>query len=439
MKFIIALNGKRCIALGISVCISLSVYAADSIRVSMDDVLAKALLNSKYLEKAKLDLKEQEIRVQQKRADLLPSISGRGSASYATNMPIYDKGIFNQPSQHDVIHYLYDTGVDFYLNLYNGHRDLMDIKSQKILKEMTNVDWLESTARIKMEVCNLFLELQLCYSNAALIAHDIEDQKQQLKEVNNFFQAGIVLHSDVLRIELELSKREMLLLKIKSDSEALNRKLQLITKIDAIIIPLSYAFDKKLLDFDKLLYETKENAFLLQKSQQEVQLKKLAIKRAEADYLPTVALTGTYTFANPQIFLYPYNDSWYSLGMIGLKARIPISSLYTNKHAVRAANVAYEKEKINHHYQEEEIENQLLQAHLDYKLAIEQKELCIKNINLAKENARIIKNRYFKSAALVTDLLDADMQYLQTLFEFQSALVTIQKHYYFIEFIKGTI
>ena len=80
-----------------------------------------------------------------------------------------------------------------------------------------------------------------------------------------------------------------------------------------------------------------------------------------------------------------------------------------------------------------------MKAHLDYKLAIEQKEVCLKNVDLAKENARIIKNRYFKSAALVTDLLDADMQYLQTLFELESATVAIQKHYYFIEFIKGTI
>lgn len=420
-------------------CISASVFAVDSLRVSMDDVLQKALLNSKYIERARLELKEQEILVQQKRSDLLPKISLRGSASYATNMPIYDNGIFNKPSQHDVIHYLYDTGADFYLNLYNGHRDLMNIKSQKLVKEIANIDWLAASGKIKMDVCNLFLDLQLCYSNKDLIMNDIADQKEQLKEVKNLYKAGAVLHSDVLRIELELSKREMLLIKIQNDIEATNKQLQLITGIEDIIVPSKHVFDKTLLDFEEMFAEAKRSAFVLQKSEQEVQLKKLAIKQAESNYLPTVGFTGTYTFANPQIFLYPYNDSWYSLGIVALKASIPISAIYNNKNVVRASRVSYDKEKVNHHHEEEMIENQLLQAHLDYKLAIEQKDVCLKNVDLAKENARIIKNRYFKSAALVTDLLDGDMQYLQTLFELESATVAIQKHYYFIEFIKGTI
>ncbi|WP_241790563.1 TolC family protein [Sphingobacterium rhinopitheci] len=420
-------------------CISASAFAVDSLRVSMDDVLQKALLNSKYIERARLELKEQEILVQQKRSDLLPKISLRGSASYATNMPIYENGIFNKPAQHDVIHYLYDTGADFYLNLYNGHRDLMSIKSQKLVKEIANIDWLAASGKIKMDVCNLFLDLQLCYSNKDLIMNDIADQKEQLKEVKNLYKAGAVLHSDVLRIELELSKREMLLIKIKNDIQATNKELQLITGIEEIIVPSKHVFDKTLLDFGEMFAEAKKSAFILQRSEHEVNLKKIAIKQAESNYLPTVGFTGTYTFANPQIFLYPYNDSWYSLGIIGLKASIPISAIYNNKNVVRASRVSYDKEKVNHHHEEEIIENKLLKAHLDYKLAIEQKEVCLKNVDLAKENARIIKNRYFKSAALVTDLLDADMQYLQTLFELESATVAIQKHYYFIEFIKGTI
>lgn len=430
---------KRSLSTGLGIFFYTSSFAIDSLQVSMDYVLTKALDNSKYIEQSQLYRKEQDILLQQKRIDLLPKIALRASASYATNMPIYDNGLFNKPSQHDVIHYLYDTGADFYLNLYNGHRDLMAIKSQKLVKEIANIDWLAAKASIKMEVCNLFLDLALCYSNKNLIKNDILDQKEQLKEIQHLYIAGTVLHSDVLRIELELSKREMLLVKIQNDIQRMNRQLQLITGIDQVIVPSNHVFDKTLLDFEGMLKDAKSHAFILQKSLQEVQLKKLAIKQAESNYLPTIGLTGTYTFANPQIFLYPYNDSWYSLGIVGLKASIPISAFYENKNRVQANQVAYSREKVKHHHEEENIENQLLQAYLDYKLAIEQEAVCLKNINLAKENARIIKNRYFKSAALVTDLLDADMQHLQALFELESATIAIKKHYYYIEFIKGTI
>lgn len=418
---------------------STSTFAIDSLRTSLDDLLAKALLHSKFIEQADLGVKEQELYVQQQRSTLLPTINLRGSASYATNMPIYDHGIFNKPSSHEVIHYLYDTGADFYLNIYNGHRDLMNIKSQQMVRDLANIAWLTAKGTVKMELCTLFLDLQLCYSNKLLMVNDIKDQKEQLLEIQHLYQAGTVLHSDVLRIELELSKREILLLEIQNDIESINNKLQLITGVDAVIVPVNHVFDKTLLNFEDMLEGAKRHAFALQKSEQEVQLKQLAIKQAQSTYLPTVAMTGTYTFANPQIFLYPYNDSWYSLGIIGFKASIPISALYTNKYQVRASRVAYAKEKVKHHHEEEAIENQLLQAHLDYKMAKAQQLVCIKNVNLAKENARIIKNRYFKSAALVTDLLDADMQCLQTLFALESASIAIQKHYYYIEFIKGTI
>jgi outer membrane protein TolC len=113
--------------------------------------------------------------------------------------------------------------------------------------------------------------------------------------------------------------------------------------------------------------------------------------------------------------------------------------LYLNKNIVRGAQVALKREEVKHHHEEEVVENELLQAYLDYNLALEQGAVCQKNLALANENARIIKNRYFRSSALITDLLDADMQCLKTNFDLESARIAIQKHYYFIEFLKGTI
>ena len=414
-------------------------HAIDTLSFSLDEIILKALSNSKYVEQYHLNLKEKEIQVEQTKIELLPKVNLRASASYATNMPIYDRGILNKPSQHDVIHYLYDTGADFYLNLYNGHRDVIKIKSSKLEKEIANIDWLESNAKIKMDVCNLYLELMRGFSHKNLIEKDIVDQLNQLQEIKNLYKAGVVLYSDVLRIELELSKRELLLIQIKNDIKINVQKLQLITGIQEDIVPSDKLVETFQMDFQTLLQSAIENAFSLQRSEQEVSLKNLNIKNTKSNYLPEIGLTGTFTFANPQIFLYPYNDSWYNLGIVGLKMNFPISNFYLNKNLVRSSRVSYEKEKVKHHEEEDILKNQLMQAFLDYNLALEQKKICIKNIDLAKENVRIIKNRYFQSAALITDLLDADMQHLTTQFELESAKIAIQKQYYLIEFLKGTI
>ncbi|WGQ15408.1 TolC family protein [Sphingobacterium faecium] len=315
----------------------------------------------------------------------------------------------------------------------------MKIESRKLEKLLASIEWANDKARIKLDVCNLFLTLERSYMDKKLIESDIGDQKAQLQEINNLYHSGVVLHSDVLRMELELSKRELLLVQIAHDIQALNQKLKFIVSVDAEIIPIPHDFNVKVESYEDAWSFAQYHAFSLQKSEQEIRLKQLAIKQSQANYLPELSLIGNFTFANPQIMLYPYNNSWYNLGIVGLKLKIPISSIYRNKHIVQEAKISLEREEVRHHLEQEQIQNQLLQAHLDYKLACVQRDVCIKNVGLAKENARIIKNRYFKSSALVTDLLDADMEYLKTLFELETAKIAIQKHYYFIEFLKGTI
>lgn len=430
---------KAICTIAVLLCLVLGTRAQDSLRISLADLISKSLQNSKYIEQSHLQLEEKGIALRQQRMELLPKISVRASASYASNMPVYDRGIFAKPSQHDVIHFLYDTGLDFYLNLYNGHRDLMKIESKKLEMELANIDWKSATAQIKLEICNLFLDLDLAYRNKFLIEQDIKDQRTQLKEIETRYTAGVVLHSDVLRISLELSKRELLLVQITNDIRAINQKLQLITNIHQEIVPMCGTMESHPLNYPELVAIARQEAFVLLKSEQEVALKKLSVKQAKSNYLPEMGLTNTFTFANPQVFLYPYNASWYNLNIVGLKLNIPISALYLNKNIVRGAQVALKREEVKHHHEEEAVENELLKAYLDYNLALEKQAICQKNLALAKENARIIKNRYFKSSALITDLLDADMQCLKTNFELESARIAIQKHYYFIEFLKGTI
>lgn len=430
---------KAICTIAVLLCLVLGTRAQDSLRISLADLISKSQQNSKYIEQSHLQLEEKGIALRQQRMELLPKISVRASASYASNMPVYDRGIFAKPSQHDVIHFLYDTGLDFYLNLYNGHRDLMKIESKKLEMELANIDWKSATAQIKLEICNLFLDLDLAYRNKFLIEQDIKDQRTQLKEIETRYTAGVVLHSDVLRISLELSKRELLLVQITNDIRAINQKLQLIADIHQEIVPMCGTMESHPLNYPELVAIARQEAFVLLKSEQEVALKKLSVKQAKSNYLPEMGLTNTFTFANPQVFLYPYNASWYNLNIVGLKLNIPISALYLNKNIVRGAQVALKREEVKHHHEEEAVENELLQAYLDYNLALEQREVCQKNLALAKENARIIKNRYFKSSALITDLLDADMQCLKINFELESARIAIQKHYYFIEFLKGTI
>ncbi|MNL30619.1 hypothetical protein D3C87_1523660 [compost metagenome] len=57
----------------------------------------------------------------------------------------------------------------------------------------------------------------------------------------------------------------------------------------------------------------------------------------------------------------------------------------------------------------------------------------------SEENARIVKQNYFNQTALITDLLDADIQLLQSKFDFTSAKIAAQIQYYQLQNVLGTL
>lgn len=61
------------------------------------------------------------------------------------------------------------------------------------------------------------------------------------------------------------------------------------------------------------------------------------------------------------------------------------------------------------------------------------------NVSQAKENVRIIKNTYFSQTSLITDLLDANIQLLQTRFELESSKIIAQNKYYLLQNVTGTL
>ena len=122
-----------------------------------------------------------------------------------------------------------------------------------------------------------------------------------------------------------------------------------------------------------------------------------------------------------------------------MKASFPISSLYHNIHKVRAARLELEKEEEAHKDAEDKVRQQVREAFLRYKEALVQIQVAEVNVAQAEENARIVKNTYFNQTSLITDLLDADIQVLQTRFELAAARIMAQDKYYLLQNITGVL
>jgi outer membrane protein TolC len=415
----------------------------DTLRMSLEDAWQKAEAHSRQIEITEKAMHIADEEVKDIRLERFPEVGVTGSAEKASNLAIYEKGIFAPVTQqHEIIHTLYRFGTDFYLNIYNGNKLNLKVEENKLLQRIAVIRHEETRSNIRYKTSALYLDLQKSLIFRALITNDIADQEKQLKEIKALHTNGAVLKSDVLRVELDLSKRKMTLVTIENDILIATQKLNiLIGEPDnriiqpAVFEPGAVAQE----DYNKYLATALEHSFSYHISEQQTELSKTNLKKVRSNVMPKVGMYGEFYYANPQIFLFPYNPAWYSLGVTGIKVSMPVSAFYHNIHKVRAAKLELEKEEVMHHDTEDKVRQQVWEAFLRYKESLVQIQVAIDNVAQADENARIIKNNYFKQTALITDLLDADVQLLRTRFELAAARILAQDKFYLLQNTIGVL
>ncbi len=97
--------------------------------------MAKAEENSRHIQMNQMETDISAIRVKDAKLERIPEVQVKGSVEKASNIPVYENGIFSRPSQHEVIHTLYKVGADFYLNIYNGNKLNLKIKQEEVLQK----------------------------------------------------------------------------------------------------------------------------------------------------------------------------------------------------------------------------------------------------------------------------------------------------------------
>lgn len=421
---------------------SISAQTSNQQSFSIDEILDKVVENSRAIKIEEFKLEASEYRIQDAKNNRLPDLATNASIDKASNFLIYDNGLFNSPSKHDVIHTLYSTNTNMYLNIYEGLKYSNTIKLTELKAALQNENVNEKTALLKLQAIHLFYDLYLQKEWEKLLHNDVEEKEHQLKEIKDFFELGIVLESDVFRAELELSKRRMTLIEIQNQQKKINQELNTLVGFDDefVIQPdLQLNALPEIENFDAVLKEGLENAYAERKSNIGVEITENEYHLVKANNALKIGIGGTFMFSNPQIFLYPYNDSWYNLGIIGLKASYSFSELYKNKNKKAAAKIEMEESHEHHKKVQDEIRTKIYQDYLSFDEALKYISINTLNEEYAEENARILHAAYFNQTALITDLLDADVLVLKSKFELKQSHVNVFKSYYTLQFSQGKL
>lgn len=419
------------------------IIAQDKPNLTLNQTWSKAIEFSRKININNLEVNAAKEEIAESKHERFPEITLKGNYEYATNIPVYENGLFSKPAQHEVIHLLYKLSTDYYFNIYNGNKLNLKIDKKKIAHEIAEIQKNLTVSEIKLQAAIYYLDLQRSIIFKDLMSKDIANQEKQLFEIKDLYKHGTVLKSDVLRVELKLSNQKMMLVSIENDIAIANQKLNIIIGLpdNELINPIDEINPELIMlePYNEYLEIAKNNAYEYHISEKNVELKKIDLKNVKANVKPKVGLYGEFFLANPQIFLFPYSPSNYTLGIFGVRASIPLSELYINKPKERIAKINLEKEEVEHHHTDDKLREQVFQNYQRFQEAVIRIDVNKKDIDQSAENARIVKQNYFNHAALITDLLDADIQLLESRFKYASSKIDAQIQYYQLQNILGTL
>ncbi len=421
-----------------------NLISAQEAGISLKQIWALADSSSKKIEIQQLDVQATDTKIKASKAERLPEISAQGTYAHVLPLPIYENGLFHAPSQFEVAPTYYRAGADAYVNLYNGGKTNTEIAAAKVENELSKVGLNERKQEIHYTSAVYFYDVYRNLSYKYLLEQDIKEREKQLAEINQLYKNGTILKSDVLRAELRLSKQHMLLTEIENSIKIAKQKLNLLLgrPYDE---PLNLQISEEETDAVTLkqandyFNEATASSLKIQVSEKEQQLAKLKLKQVKSNILPSLGFFAEYAYAYPQIQFYPYALSLYSNGMFGLKLKIPISSWYTNQHKVKEAEIKLHQHDVEDQDVRDHIRQEVSENYIRYKESVKRITVAEENIKQATESYRIVQNTYFNQLSLLTDLLDAETQLLQSKFELTTAKVNAKIQYYQLQKAIGNL
>lgn len=415
----------------------------EKVPMTLTQVWQKVSDNNKTIQMQSLKVLGTVENIKDAKAERLPEINADGEYARVSNVPIYENGLFHTPSQFEVVHTSYKFGADAYLNVYNGSKTNIKIAEEKKENEIAREQKNLTTSEMKLRATAYYLDLQRSKIFKDLLLKDISSQEKQLAEIKQLLKNGVVLKSDVLRVTLKLSRQKMALIQLDNDLAIANQKLDILTGMpDETVIETAENPDEDLpalKNYADYLSIAMDHSFAFKISEKEAELRKLEVRDVKANVAFKLGLFANYNYTYPQILLYPYSIALYGLGFAGVKASFPISSLYHNTHKARAAELKYQIQEVEHSDTQDKIRQEVNEAYLRYREALTRIDVAKENIGQATENLRIVNNTYFNQLALVTDLLDADTQLLQTRFDYAAARIAARLQYYQLQKALGNL
>ena len=372
-----------------------------------------------------------EENLSQSKALRLPDLKLDGNGYYSNSVPLArDVQATNA--------FLYNVSLSSEFEIYTGGVRKQSIERMKKEQQMSGNRYEAMLNEVELDAFILLYDIYRNINYKKFIHSSIELREKEYERIQQLFENGLVLKSDLLRSKLYITDLQRDEVTIGNSIKILSDRFCVMLGLEehCSVIPdledhLHYAIATS---FEDMWAYASANAPELQLLRNTRDREQIVLKEITSTNLPHLKAYARYGIGSAAQNLAYHHQLG---GEVGLKLTMDFGSFYQDKHRKSSQKYEINKQEMRVAQGEEELNSRLLELYTRYQESLVNIERAEQKIEMSEETTRILRNSYYNQQSLLIDVLESETQAMEASFEWVEAMVDSQKYYWALRYVSG--
>ncbi len=383
--------------------------ASDSLSLTITDMFARIESDNRTMSVLRSAQEAAEEGIRAAKNARYPEINAEVNVSYIGDAFLTDRD-FSNFTKAPTPHFGNGFTLEAQQVVYAGGAVSAGIRMAQNQSSMTLAQTDKSRQGLRLMAVGQYLDLYKIANNIKVYEENISLTQKLIDEIKVRREQGLALANDVTRYELRLEMLSLELVRLQNTEKVLNYRLcnTLCLPESTVIKPVFDDIeDMRSVSSDSWQSVATQSSPDLKISDLNADIASVNHKLVKSDLLPKIAVVAHENFNGPITFEIPPIDKNLNIWYVGLGIKYNLSALYKSSRKVKQSEIQLRQARESKTVAEENLQNDVYQAYIDYDQAYVELDTKVKSLQLANENYGRVYDRYIEQLALITDMLDA--------------------------------
>lgn len=410
-------------------------------QLTADEVAELAVQNHQQLKVSaqNIDIARQNTEVV--KLQKLPNITASTSQFYLGDAVAIDKD-FSNSTNVPMPHYGSSYAVQATQLIFKGGLVNKSIEMAGLREQLSKLDLEKNKQDVKLLVISNYLDIYKILNQEAVFQNNKKLAQERLKNIQKFYQQGMVTRNEVIRGELAIKNLDQGILTLKNNKKILNYNLSIALGLptDTEIVPVESLQNKESgIGIEYYVNLAHDSNPLLKSAKTNIDVADKNIEIIKTDKMPTISGFGGYSLQRPITTRNPVLDMYSGGWQTGISLSYNIDNLFKTKEKVKLGELQKTQANDAMTLTQQNIDMAVNAAYTKYQESIQQAEILNDTKKLAEENYKITEAKYLNQLAVQAEMIDAQNQKLQSELDYANGEINVLYQYYNLLKSTGTL